>query len=170
MGRPRKHNRHLPRRVYFSHGQYYFVDVSRKWHPLGRSLGEMYRNLADFYESDSLLRTMADLFERYRLEILPKKALETQKGNALSLKRLETVFGHMKPAHIKPRDVYGYRDKRGTKTEVGANRDLEVLSHVFTKAIEWGAVDNNPCRDVRKFRESVNGNIKLTPFGAETAR
>jgi integrase len=28
-----------------------------------------------------------------------------------------------------------------------------VLSHAFTKAIEWGAADRNPCREVRKFSE-----------------
>jgi integrase len=27
---------------------------------------------------------------------------------------------------------------------------MALLSHVFTKAIEWGVVDRNPCREVRK--------------------
>jgi integrase len=30
--------------------------------------------------------------------------------------------------------------------------ELALLSHVFTKAVEWGIVDENPCRQIRKER------------------
>src|SRR5438046_3762691 len=29
---------------------------------------------------------------------------------------------------------------------------MALLSRVFTKAIEWGVVDENPCREIRKER------------------
>ncbi len=29
---------------------------------------------------------------------------------------------------------------------------LALLSHIFTKAVEWGIVDRNPCREIRKQR------------------
>jgi integrase len=48
--------------------------------------------------------------------------------------------------------VYAYRHKReqtGHLTTV--NHELETLKHVFTMAIEWGVLDTNPARDVRKF-------------------
>ncbi len=89
----------------------------------------------------------------YRLEVVPKKAEKTQVDNGRAIKRLEYAFGHMDPRRIRPGDIYAYRDKRGRKTEFGANRDLEVLSHAFSKAIEWNAADHNPCREVKKFSE-----------------
>src|SRR3972149_9468992 len=38
MGRPRKTNSHLPKRVYEKRGLYYFVTSEGKWLPLGSSL------------------------------------------------------------------------------------------------------------------------------------
>lgn len=54
------------------------------------------------------------------------------------MKQLKPVFGHMPIAAVKPKHVYKYRDFRSREGKVAANRDLEVLSHAFTKAIEWG--------------------------------
>jgi integrase len=48
--------------------------------------------------------------------------------------------------------VCQYRDKRGAKTPTAANRELEVLAHVFRYAVEWGVIEQNPCREVRKLR------------------
>jgi integrase len=53
---------------------------------------------------------------------------------------------------VKPVHVYQYRDKRGMQGKTAANRDIEVLSHAFTKAIEWGTTENHPIKGkVRKF-------------------
>nr|WP_308789246.1 tyrosine-type recombinase/integrase [Telluria antibiotica] len=43
---------------------------------------------------------------------------------------------------IKPRHVYQYVDKAKGKT--GARREMEVLSHALTKAVEWGSIDRHP--------------------------
>jgi integrase len=43
---------------------------------------------------------------------------------------------------LKPRHVYQYVDKRSAK--VAAHREIEVLSHAFTKAVEWGYIDKHP--------------------------
>ena len=43
---------------------------------------------------------------------------------------------------IKPRHVYQYIDKREAK--VAARREVEVLSHALTKAVEWGYIDRHP--------------------------
>lgn len=54
-------------------------------------------------------------------------------------------------AAVKPKHVYKYRDLRSRDGKVAANRDLEVLSHAFTKAIEWGLTDDHPIKGkVRK--------------------
>lgn len=149
MGRRRKANAHLPARVYLNHGTYYFVDHQGQWHGLGRNLPDMYRNYARFIELGPA-QTMAGLFQKYRCEVVPLKAARSIKDNLRYLKRLEAVFGHMRPSEVLPRHVYAYRTKRETAGKVTTNRELEVLKHVFTKAIEWGVVDINPARDVRK--------------------
>ena len=53
---------------------------------------------------------------------------------------------------IKPRHAYKYRDEVTRKNgAASANRDLEVLSHSFSKAVEWGLIDRNPIKgQVRK--------------------
>ena len=39
-------------------------------------------------------------------------------------------------AALKPRHIYQYVDKRSAKKS--AHREIEVLSHAYTKAVEWG--------------------------------
>lgn len=98
------------------------------------------------------LNTMGALFDRYALEVVPNKAPATQEGNVLALKRLKAVFGDMEPSEFEPVHAYGYRDRRGKQSPTMANRELEVLSHTFTKAIEWGAIKKHPMIE-GKFRK-----------------
>ena len=49
------------------------------------------------------------------------------------------------------RQIYAYLDERGKTSEARANREIALLSHMFTKAIRWGVVDDNPCRGVERF-------------------
>lgn len=51
---------------------------------------------------------------------------------------------------MKPRHVYLYVEKRAAKTS--ARREIEILSHAFTKAVEWGYIDRHPFK----------GEIRLT--------
>jgi len=99
------------------------------------------------------LSSMHDVFTRYRLEVVPTKSPSNQKANISALQKLDAFCGRMRPCDVRPRHGYQFRDERGMKARIAANRDLEVFKHVFTKAIEWGAVDANPLRDVRKFPE-----------------
>ncbi len=43
---------------------------------------------------------------------------------------------------LKPRHIYQYVDRRTAKTS--AHREIELLSHAFTKAVEWGLLDRHP--------------------------
>lgn len=98
------------------------------------------------------MRTMADLFDRYQREVMPHKAERTRRDNAHQMKRLRAALGHMRPSELRTVDVYTYRDARGEKSRVAANRELELLSHVCTKARQWGAMTHHPCLRVEKFR------------------
>jgi integrase len=88
---------------------------------------------------------MGQLMDRYALEIVPTKATKSQESNRLSLRRLRPVFGHMHPAKVLPRHYNQYKHTAAGKFgKTSINRDLEVLSHLLTMAVEWGVIDKNP--------------------------
>lgn len=158
--RTRTENRGLPARWRFRHGAYFFdvpVDVRHLWEGkrefrLGSTLPEAYRTWATRIESHGDVRTVRKLLERYLLEVVPTKAPMTQAANARAVTRLTSVFGEMRIREFRPIHAYQYRDKRGRKTPTAANRELEVLSHAFTKAIEWGYREDHPMMN-GKFRK-----------------
>ncbi|CAB3800453.1 hypothetical protein LMG28614_05178 [Paraburkholderia ultramafica] len=143
-------NRGLPERWRKFHGAYYYrvpngLESSwdgKKQFRLGGTLPEAYRVWADRLGSIDDAKTVGDLLERYALEVVPKKEITTQAHNAVAIKRLRAVLGNMPLASIKPRHIYQYVDKRSAKT--AAKREIEVLSHAYTKAVEWGYLDSHP--------------------------
>ena len=152
MGRKRKHNKHLPKYVELHHGAYYYRRHGKR-EPLGKTLPEMYRRYADFVDVPRI-RLMTDLITRYRLKVLPKKAKNTQVTQVKYLERIEAFFGRMRPIDVRPVHITSYRDRRNEKAgPVTANRELEVVKHMFRMACEWGAVDRHPGREVRKLPE-----------------
>ena len=157
MPRPRSpENRGLPARWRLYHGAYYYFVPpgleslwdGKKQYRLGKTLPEAYRAWAERLDSLDKANNIGQLLDRYLLEVVPGKAPKVQTDNARAIKRLRGVFGAMGLADIKPRHVYQYVDKRGALT--AAHREIEVLSHAFTKSVEWGYIDRHPfLRQVR---------------------
>ena len=157
-----KENRGLPARWRHFHGAYYYhvprgleeLWDGKKQFRLGSSLPEAYRVWAERVTIAHEARTIGQLLDRYAAEVVPTKALTTQAGNALHIAQLRRVFGRMAIAALRPRHIYGYVDKRDAKNtadeqpprraRVAAHREIEVLSHAFTKAVEWGYIDRHP--------------------------
>ncbi len=100
---------------------------------LGRTLTEAYKVWAERLQVHVNARTISDLLDRYANEVIPTKSARTQKGNNESIVRLRSVFGHMPIAALKPTHVYQYLDRQRSHP-TSANRDVEVLSHAYTKA------------------------------------
>ncbi len=109
---------------------------------LGATLPEAYKAWAERLGDPDEVRTVGKLLDRYALEVVPTKAPKSQRENARHIERLRMVFGALPLEPFKPRLVYTYVDKRGSK--VAAHREIEVLSHAFTKAVEWGYIDRHP--------------------------
>jgi integrase len=150
----RQTNKHLPRRVYWKHGAFYLVTAENKWIRLGKSEAEMYASLSRLQNQDTSLEpSMSALFARYLAEVVPTKAPRTQNDNQKELNNLEKSFGKLDPKKIKPIHVYQYLDARGKTARTRANREIALLSHVFSYAIRWGICEHNPCREVRKLSE-----------------
>ena len=162
MPKPRKKiNKALPSGWRFKHGAYYYRPKKALRHlwddkteyRLGGTLVEAYKIWADKITPNDNIFSLSQLIERYELKVMPKKAEKTQESNIASLKRIRLVFGNMKPEEIKTTDIFKYKElvgeKNGKKT---ANLDLALISHLFSKAIEWGVVENHPSKSkVPKF-------------------
>jgi len=95
---------------------------------------------------------MNDLFDRYALEVIPLKRSRTRKDNIAELKFLRPVFGHMRPQDFRAHHGYAYYAKRAAKSLACANKELALLSHTLTKGVEWGVIERNFCKEIRKHR------------------
>ena len=159
MGRQRTAQKGMPPRMHLKGGTYWHVssDTPRKWTRLDREWAIAIRLYAEiegtsYPENDTTLRAVA---ARYRREVLPRKAPQTQRDNEKELRNLEVVFGDMPIDKIKPHHVRKYLDERGLKAKVRANREKALLSHLFNCAREWGYTDApNPCAGVKGHRET----------------
>ena len=122
---------------------------------LGQSLVNAYRKFAEFYQTEECITLMRELFDRYRMEVVPEyESANTRDSKNRSLDRLRAAMGDNLVTMINPQFIYKYKDHIGrTRSKTIANRDLECLSHVFTLAIEWGVISDHPMtgKKVTKF-------------------
>ena len=76
MNRPRHHDKHLPRGVYFRHGAYYHVRGG-KWTRIGKGLREALSTYAAILETPS--GGMADLIDQAMPHIVQRVSTNTEK-------------------------------------------------------------------------------------------
>ena len=165
---PRKRNienKGLPERWRYYHGAYYYqvppglehLWEGKKQFRLGKTLPESYKNWAERLETYDRAKTINQLLDRYALEVTPKKSASSRRREMQNLEQLRPVFGNMPISAIKPLHIYKYADKRSRKIEqkhngkikvIGgssaARHEIALLSHVYTKAVEWGYVARHP--------------------------
>lgn len=143
-------NKGFPPRWRALHGAiYYRVPKGLEWQwdgkstfRLGKTPSEAYKAWAERVEGNVKSETINQLLDRYALEVIPTKEPTTQKGNIFSMKQLRAAFGDVPLTQIEPKDIYKYADKRSAK--VSAKREIALLSHAFTKAVEWGYISRHP--------------------------
>ena len=161
MGRRRKANFNLPPRMYLKHGAYYYVSRENKWTRLSDDKAIAFAKWAEIEgetprplgSEKPRTGSMAALIEKYMVEIAPKKAKATYTGNVMEAKNLNGVFGNMLVLEIRPTHIARYLDIRGIKAPIRANREISLLSHIFSYAMRWGQIDRNPCLGVAKHPE-----------------
>lgn len=143
-------NRGLPARWVKKHGAFYYIVPEgqraawdgRAWYRLGATLAEAYAAWAERIGAPERVTTIGALFDRYLAEVVPKNAPKSQTEKMRHIRDLRPVFGHMALADLEPQHVYRYVDKRTAK--VAAHREVETLSHAFTKAVQWGLIKAHP--------------------------
>lgn len=175
MPKPRKpENKGLPARWQHAHGAYYYrvppglepLWNGKKRYRLGSTLHEAYKEYAERVGELGKVNTIGQLLDRYGLEVVPAKAPTTQTFNRIAIRRLRAVFGHMPILPFPPRLVYEYVDKRKktikgvvSKALTAAHREMEVFSHAYTKAVQWGLIDRHPFKD----QVRLDGDLALRP-------
>lgn len=122
---------------------------------LGEKLNEAYAVWAERLGTVEGAKTIGQLLDRYTLQVIPTKSAASQTNNHHQMANLRAVFAAMPLLPFPPKLVYQYVDKRSVKkkdTETGkttggkiaAHREIELLSHAYTKAVEWGYIDRHP--------------------------
>jgi integrase len=156
---PRKRiaeNHGLPPRWRRKHGAYYYrvpKGCEAMWggkneFRLGATLPEAHRVWAERLDIYVEAKTVGQLLDRYAAEVVPTKGAKAQREQPAQIARLRGTFGHMPMGDFDLTHAYGYQDKRknkkGEPAHTAANRELEILSHAFTKAVRWGYVKESP--------------------------
>jgi integrase len=155
MGRKRLHNTHLPRGMTLEGGTYYFRKKPAPRVDLGRDFNSALKAYAEHAAPIARPRTLHDVIERYRLEVLPaKRSEQTREDEARALLRLDRVFGELLPDELTAPDCYQYidnrRDKKGRLAPVAARHEISLLGHVITKGIRWRAGVSNVVRTLER--------------------
>ena len=119
------------------------------------------RERRHFKTVEAQKHTLGDLCERYIRDVLPTKPKAQSKQTA-QLNWWQEQLGGYTLADVTPTLIAEARDKlaktpnkRGPVTQPATVvRYLAALSHAYTVAVkEWGWIEDNPLRNVRKPRE-----------------
>ena len=72
-----------------------------------------------------------------------------------SLKHLIPYFKNKYIFEVSPQSIEDYKAKRlnDGMAKSTVNRELALLKHIYTKAIEWGKITENPVKKVKLFKE-----------------
>jgi integrase len=137
--------------MYLAYGTYWFRPKDSKPVKLGRDLADALTRYASIIGAQWTGRTLGDVIDRYRLEVLQLKRSErTREDEGKALDRLKAVFGHVLPDSLRAQALYKYMDtrrsKEGKPVPVAARHEVVLLGHVFSKAIRWGVAHSNPVR------------------------
>jgi integrase len=133
-------------------------------------MASVYLELSKLQVVQTRIVTVNDLLTTYFARVVPGKAPRTQEDNRKEAVFLRAFFGHMPIELVRPQHIAEYRDLRTGK--VRANREIALLSHAFSKAIEWGTKDLtvNPCtlvsRNKEKARERYVEDEEIAAFKA----
>lgn len=150
---PRKRNPEnigLPKRWRHFRGAYFYqvprglehLWDGKKSFRLGKTLPEAYREWATRLEETINVITVADLLDRYALEVVPHKAKTTQFNDVRYISKLKLVFGNMPITAIEPNHMYTYHTNSNAKAL--AHKEIKCLSHAYTMAVQWGLLKTHP--------------------------
>ena len=177
MGRKPTKNLNLPTRMRArTRGAkvWYYYDTGgkpRKELPLGSDYALAIKKWSQLEASDEPQRaqiiTLRYVAERYMREILPTKAIATQKDYARGLLKLYEFFDNppapldkIEPIHI--RQYMDWRTQHGKASIIRANREKALFSLIWNHARDWGYTSlSNPCSGIKGYSEPGRGDVYI---------
>lgn len=135
---------------------------SYRYHPLGgkpialgRDLQAALRQVLDMNGKSDDRGTVARLWRLYEESPEFKRLADSTKAQYRdNWAELQKVFGKAPAAAIKPTHVARYLRKERAAAPIVANREVAVLSNLMNLAVELGEIERNPCKEVRRNRET----------------
>ncbi len=115
-----------------------------------------------FKSAEARRHTFADMIEKYKLDVLPRKSENMQKKQSSQLDWWKEKLGPYTLADVTPARITEARDElartevRGgtSRSPASVNRYLAALSHAFSIAMkEWGWIEHSPMKKVGRFKE-----------------
>lgn len=98
--------------------------------------------------------TFRELAEEYIVYAEVNKATSTFKGDKRRLPKLLAVFGALELTDMTQRRIELFIEARGKEVKPATvNRDLALIKHMLSKAVDWGYLKSNPVKRVRFLKE-----------------
>jgi hypothetical protein len=114
-----------------------------------------------FKTAEAKRHTLADLIDRYIVDILPHKGASAIRKQTQQLLWWKARLGYCIVADITPALIAEHRDmlrrdptpRHTRRSNATVNHYLAALSHVFTITVkEWHWYDDNPVHKITKYR------------------
>jgi integrase len=107
---------------------------------------------------------MSALIDRYRGYVLTRKSLSTVQTEEFRYPRLLKAF----PENVQDVTRGAIEDYMTTRRAQGAaaatvNNEFSLISHMFTKAKDWGYITHDPTKGIEKFTDTVERDRFLMP-------
>ena len=144
---------------------YYTITPDNKRINLGHDLNAAKRELLNLSGNPSQPDTVSDCLDdliklREKQVMEGKRSATTLASNLLEVENLKKAFGKMYPRDIKPTHIWHYLHKyRGKEAPVRANREIALLSRMFSRAMGAGLTQSNPCVGVERNEEVPRDNL-----------
>ncbi len=112
--------------------------------------------------------TFEDMTRQYLAYSKTNKAASSYNRDRYSIRRLLSAFKGKYIFEITPSMVEKYKAERLKEvTPATINRELSCLKHMYTVAIEWGYLNTNPTKSVKKLKEPPGRLRYLNPSEAD---
>lgn len=134
---------------------YRFMQADGTAIQLGTDKEQAILKVAQMGGSVSMPGTVKDLWMMYQLSSAWKELSErTQNDYTIYSGPLLKVFSGVHVAAIRPAHIARYLRKERASAPVRANREKALLSNLMNLAIEQGLIDVNPCKQVKRNKET----------------
>lgn len=163
MGRTRTKDKHLPPRMQFKHGKFYwtpYVDKKVVWKPLGDDYVQALMQWRELEGINEGAATVSQLMERALAVLCEKVKPSTFKELTRAMNNLKGGFEGFTPADVQPTHIAQYLETRTAK--VSANREISFLSASWEIARRRGWINlPNPCKGIQRNKEKRRKRVAL---------